>query len=149
MRWTKGEQNHDESVTADLRALNTSPSSGFNQMIELQTRNFNKLLEQQERNTQIMEKVLETQTIFPSESSQTRYQSRSLGRRERFSPRTSAMQCYNCRKFGHLSNQCPQKETIHPGISANLDTNRQPIVKIFYRERTLQRAIEQYQQSSS
>ena len=34
VRWTKGEQDHDESVTADFRALNTSLSLGFNQMIE-------------------------------------------------------------------------------------------------------------------
>ena len=33
VRRTKGEQDHDESVTADFRALNTSLSSGFNQMI--------------------------------------------------------------------------------------------------------------------
>ena len=39
------------------------------------------------------------------------------------------MQCYNCREFGHLSNQCPQKGTIQPGMSSNLDTNRQPVVK--------------------
>ena len=39
------------------------------------------------------------------------------------------MQCYNCREFGHSSNQCPQKGTIQPGISANLDTDRQPVVK--------------------
>ena len=51
VRWTKGEQDHDESVTADFRALNTSLSSGFNQMIEFQTRSFNKILEQHERHT--------------------------------------------------------------------------------------------------
>ena len=45
VRWTKSEQDHDESVTADFRALNTSLSSGFNQMIEFQTRSFNKMLE--------------------------------------------------------------------------------------------------------
>ena len=39
------------------------------------------------------------------------------------------MQCFNCREFGHLSNQCPQKGTIQPGISTNLDPDRQPIVK--------------------
>ena len=129
MRWTKGEQDHDESVTADLRELNTGLSSGFNQMIEFQTRRFNKMLEQQERHTQIMEKILETRTRFLSESSQPRFQSRSQGRPESFQPRTSAMQCYNCREFGHLSNQCPQKGIIQPGISANLNTERQPIVK--------------------
>ena len=36
VRWTKGEQDLDESVRADFRALNTSLSSGFNQMIEFQ-----------------------------------------------------------------------------------------------------------------
>ena len=125
----EGDQDHDDSVTADFRALNTSLSSGFNQMIEFQTRSFNKMLEQQERHTQIMEKILETQTRFLSESSQPRFQSRSPGRPEGFRPRTSAMQCYNCREFGHLSNQCPQKGKIQPGISANLETDRQPIVK--------------------
>ena len=129
VRWTKGEQDHDGSVTADFRALNTSLSSSFNQMIEFQTRSFNRMLEQQERHTQIMEKILETQTRFLSESSPPRFQSRSPGRPEGFRPRTSSMQCYYCRKFGHLSNQCPQKGTIQPGISANLDTDRQPIVK--------------------
>ena len=84
VRWTKGEQDHDESVTADIRALNTSLSSGFNQPIEFKIRRFNKLLEQQERHTQIMEKILETQTRFLSESSQPRFQSRSLGRQEGF-----------------------------------------------------------------
>ena len=69
VRWTKGDQDPDDSVTADFRALNTSLSSGFNQMIEFQTRSFNKMLEQQERHTQIMEKILETQTRFLSESS--------------------------------------------------------------------------------
>ena len=87
------------------------------------------MLEQQERHTQIMEKILENQTIFLSESSQPKFQSRSPGRPEGFRTRTSAMQCYNCRDFGHLSNQCPQNGTIQPGISANLDTDRQPIVK--------------------
>ena len=87
------------------------------------------MLEQQERHTQIMEKILETQARFLSESSQSRFQSTIPGRAEGFRPRTSAMQCYNCREFGHLSNQCPQKGTIQPGISANLDTDRQPIVK--------------------
>ena len=76
-----------------------------------------------------MEKVLETQTRFLSESSQPRFQSRSPGRPEGFRPRTPAMQCYNCREFGQLSNQCPQKGTIQPGISANLGTDRQSIVK--------------------
>ena len=98
-------------------------------MIEFQTRSFNKMLEQQERNTQIMETILETQTKILSDSSQSRFQSRSPGIPEGFRPRTSAMQCYNCREFGHLSNQCPQKGTMQPGISANLDTDRQPIVK--------------------
>ena len=129
MRWKKGEQDHDESVTADFRALNTSLSSGFNQIIEFQTRSFNKMLEQQERHTQIMEKILETQKRLISESSQPRFQSRSPGIPEGFRPRTSAMQYYNCREFGHFSNQCPQKGTIQPGISANLNTDRQPIVK--------------------
>ena len=73
-----------------------------------------------------MEKILETQTRFLETP---RFQSRSPGRPEGFRPRTSAMQCYNCREFGHLFNQCPQKGTIQPGISANLDTDRQPIVK--------------------
>ena len=45
VRWTKGEQDHDESVTADFRALNTSLSSGFNQMIEFQTGSCNKMLD--------------------------------------------------------------------------------------------------------
>ena len=129
VRWTKGEQDHDESVTADFRELNTSLSSGFNQMIGFQTRSLNKMLEQQERHTQIMEKIIEAQTRFLSESSQPRFQSRSPGRPEGFRPRTSEMQCYNCREFGHLSNQCSQKGTIQPGISKNLDTDRQPIVK--------------------
>ena len=129
VRWTKSEQDQDDSVTADFRALNTSLSSGFNQMIEFQTRSFNKMLEQQERHTQIMEKILETQTRFLSESSQPRFQSRSPGRPEGFRTRTPAMQCYNCREFGHLSSQCPQKGTIQPGTSTNLDTDRQPIVK--------------------
>ena len=53
VRWTKGEQYHDESVTADVRALNTSLSSGFNQMIEFQNRSFIKIIEQQELHTQI------------------------------------------------------------------------------------------------
>ena len=129
VRWTKGEQDHDESVTADSRALNTSLSLGFNQMIEFQTKSLNKMLEQQERQTQIMEKILETQTRFLSESSQTSFKSRSLGRPVGFRPRMSAMQCYNCREFGHLPNQCPQKGTKQLGISANLDTDRQTIVK--------------------
>ena len=77
MRWTKGEQDHDEPVTADFRALNTSLSSGFNQIIEIQTRSFNEMLEQQERHTHIMEKILETQARSLSESSQLRFQSRS------------------------------------------------------------------------
>ena len=98
-------------------------------MIEFQTRSFNKTLAQQERHTQIMEKILETQPRFLSESSQPRFQSRSPGRQEGLRLRTSAMQCYNCLEFGHLSNQCPQKGTIQPGIAANLDTDRQPIVK--------------------
>ena len=98
-------------------------------MIEFQTRSFNKMLEQQERHTQIMENILQTQTRFLSESSQPRFQRRSPRRREGFRPLTSAMQCYNCREFGHLSNQCPQKGTIQTGISANLNTDRQPIVK--------------------
>ena len=93
VRWTKSEQDHDESVTADFRALNTSLSSGFNQMIAFQTRSFNKMLEQQERHTQIMEKILETQTRFLSESSQPGFQSRSPGRPDGFRPRMSAMQC--------------------------------------------------------
>ena len=131
VRRRKGEKDHDESVTADFRALNISLSSGSNQMIKFQTRSLVKMLEQQERQTQIMEKILETQTKFLSESSQPRFQSRSPGRPEGFRPRTFAMQCYNCREFGHLSSQCPQKGTIQPGISANLDTNRQPIVKSF------------------
>ena len=76
-----------------------------------------------------MEKILETQTRCLSESSQPRFQSRSPGRPEGFRPRTPATQCYNCREFGHLSNQCPQKGTIQPGLPANLDTDRQPIVK--------------------
>ena len=68
VRWTKGEQDHDESVAADFRALNTSLSSGFSQMIEFQTRSFNKMLEQQERHTQIMEKILETkQDFYPNQ----------------------------------------------------------------------------------
>ena len=46
VRWTRAEQDHDESATADFRALNTSLSSGFNQMIEFQTRSFDKMLEQ-------------------------------------------------------------------------------------------------------
>ena len=129
VRWTKGEQDHDQSVTADFRAGNKSLSSGFNQMIEFQTRSFNKMLQQQKWHIQIMEKILETQTRFLSESSQPRFQSRSPGRPEGFRRRTSPMQCYNCREFGHLSNQCPQKGTIQTGISANLDTDRQPIVK--------------------
>ena len=129
LRCTKGEQDHDESVTADFRAFNTSLLSGFNQMIEFQIRSLNKMLEQQKRHTQIMEKILETPTRFLSESSQPRFQSRRPRRPDGFRPRTSAMQCYNCREFGHLSNQCPQKGTIQPGISANLDTDRQPIVK--------------------
>ena len=87
------------------------------------------MLEQQERLTQITEKFLQTQTRFLSETSQPRFQSRGTGRPEGVRPRTSAMQCYYCREFGHLSNQCPQKGTIQPGISANLDTDRQPIVK--------------------
>ena len=78
---------------------------------------------------QDMEKTLETKTSLLSESSQPRFQSRSLGRPEGFQPRTSAMQCYNCREFGHLSNQCLQKGTTQPGLSTNLDTDRQPIVK--------------------
>ena len=98
-------------------------------MFEFQTRSLNKMLEQQERHTQIMEKILETQTRFLSESSQPRFQSRSPGRLEGFRPRTSAMQCHNCREFGQLSNQCPQERTIQPGISTNLDTDRQPNVK--------------------
>ena len=81
VRCTKVEQDHDESVTAEFRALNTSLSSGSNQMIEVQTRSFNKVLEQQERHTQIMEKILETQTRVLSESSQPRFQSRSPTRR--------------------------------------------------------------------
>ena len=129
MRWTKSEQDNDESISADFRALNTSLSSGFYQMIEFQTRSFKKMREQQERHTQIMEKILETQTRPLSESSRPRFQSRSPGRQEGFRPRTSAMQCYNCHEFGHLSNQCPQKGTIQPGISANLDTDRQAIAK--------------------
>ena len=129
VRRTKGEQDHDESVTADFRALNISLSSGFNQMIEFQTRSFNRMLEQQERHIQIIEKILATQTRFLSESSQPRFQSRCPGRPEGFRPRTSAMQFYNCCESGHLSNQCPQKGTIQPGISANLDTDRQLIVK--------------------
>ena len=87
------------------------------------------MLELQEQHTQIMEKVLETQTRFLSESSQPRFQSRSSCRTDGFRPSTSAMQCYNCREFGRLSNQSPQKGTIQPGISTNLDTDRQPIVK--------------------
>ena len=134
--WTKGEQDHDESVTADIRALNASLSSGFNQMTEFQTRRFNRMLEQQKQHTQILEKILETQTKFLSESSQPRFQSRSPGRPEGFRRRTSAMQCYNCREFRHLSNQCPHKGTTQPGISTNVDTDRQPIVKAFYREWT-------------
>ena len=129
VKLTKGEQDHDESSTADVRALNTSLSSGFNQLIESQTRSPNKMLEQQERHTQIMEKILETQTRFLSESSQPRFQSRSPGIPEGFQSGTSAMQCYNCREFGHLSNQCPQKTRKQPGNSANLDSDRQPIVK--------------------
>ena len=104
-------------------------------MIGFQIRRFNKMLEQQERHTQIMEKSLETQSKFLSESSQPRFQSRSPRGPEGFRPRTSAMQCYNCRQFGHLSKQCPQKGTIQTCITANLDTDRQPIVKS-----TLQRA---------
>ena len=148
VRWTKSEQDHDESATADFRAFNTSLSSDFNQMTEFKTRSFNKMLEQQKQHTQIMEKILETQTRFLSESSQLRFQSRSPGRPEGFRPRTSAMQCYNCREFGHLSNQRPQKETIQPGISANLDTDRQPIVKNHFTE-SEPRTSEQYQQISS
>ena len=72
VRWTKGKKDHDESLTADFRALNTSLSSGFNQMIEFQTRSFKKMLEQEERHTEILEKIYETQTRFLSESSQPR-----------------------------------------------------------------------------
>ena len=129
VKWTKVEQDHEESATADFRALNTSLPSGFNQIIVFQTRSFNKMLEQQERHTQIMEKILETQTRFLSESSQPRFQSRSPGRPEGFQPTTSAMQRYNCQEFGHFLNQCPQTGTIQSGISANLDTDRQTIVK--------------------
>ena len=95
-----------------------------------------------------MEKILENQTKFLSESSQPRFQKRSPGRPEGFRPRTSGMQCYNCQDFGHLSNQCPQKGTIPTGISANLDTDRKPIVKCIFTESEL-RATEQYQPSSS
>ena len=87
------------------------------------------MLEQQERHTHIMENILETQTRFLSKSNQPRFQSRTPGRTEGFRRRTSAMQCYNCRKFGHLLNQCPQKGTIQPGISTKVDIDRQPIVK--------------------
>ena len=102
VRWTKSEQDHDESATADIRALKTSLSSGFHQMIKFQTRSVNRMLEQQKRHTQIMEKILETQTRFLSKSSQPRFQNRSPGRSEGFRPRSSAMHCYNCREFGHL-----------------------------------------------
>ena len=110
VRWTKGEQDHDESVTADFRALNTSLSSGFNKMIEFQTRSVNKMLEQQERHTQIMEKILETQTRFLPESSQPRFQSRSPGRLEGFRPRMSAMQCHNCGSLGNCQISVHRKE---------------------------------------
>ncbi|XP_075263321.1 uncharacterized protein LOC142354850 [Convolutriloba macropyga] len=112
-----------------LEAISKAESSPLRGRRNGHTRSFNKMLEQQERHTQIMEKILETQARFLSESSQSRFQSTIPGRAEGFRPRTSAMQCYNCREFGHLSNQCPQKGTIQPGISANLDTDRQPIVK--------------------
>ena len=124
VRWTKGEQEHDESATVDFRAINTSLSSFFNQMIDFETRSFNKMLEQQERNTQIMEKVLETQTRLLSESSQPRFQSKSPGRPEGFRPRTSAMQCYDCREFGHLSNQFHRKEQynrVYPQTCTPID----------------------------
>ena len=52
VRWTKGEQDHGESITADFRALNTSLSSGFNQIIDrVSDQKLNKMLEQQERHT--------------------------------------------------------------------------------------------------
>ena len=121
MRWKKGEQDHDESLTADFRALNTSLWSGFNQMIDFQTRSFNKMLKQQEQHTPITEKILESQTRFLFESSQSRFQSRSPGRPEGYGHLSD--------QYGHLSDQCPQKGTIQPGTSANLDTDRQPIVK--------------------
>ena len=119
--WTEGEQDHDESVTADFSALNTSLSSSFNKMIEFQTRSFNKMLEQQERHTQIKEKILETQTSCLSESSQPRFQSKSPGRPEGYRPRTSAMQCYNCREFRHLSNLDGQKHKALVDTGSNVN----------------------------
>ena len=46
VRRTQGEQDHDDSAAADFRAL--SLLSGFNQMIQFQTRSFNWMLEQQQ-----------------------------------------------------------------------------------------------------
>ena len=72
VRWTKSEQDHDESTTNDLRGLLTSMSSVFNQKIEFQTRSRDKMLEKQERHTQIGAKIFENYVRFLSESNQPR-----------------------------------------------------------------------------
>ena len=110
VRWTKSEQEQFEPTISDLRALDTSLATDFNQMIEFQTKSFNKMLEQQKRHTETMEKILETQTRLLTESTPSRLQSRSPGRQESFRPKTSTMQCYNCREFGHLPINALKKE---------------------------------------
>ena len=132
VRWTQGEDG-DCGRKADIRDLSTNLDISMSEIMDNQTRYFGKLLEQQERHTQIMERLLDTQNRFLTESLPPGRISRSPARVDR----NTNVQCYHCQDWGHFANKCPRKNESSKK-SNNAITDNQPVVKMI-----LQRAQRQ------
>ena len=65
------------------------------------------MLEQQERHTQIMERILDTQSRFLTVFAPAPKASRSPARADR----NSNVQCYHCQDWGHFASRCPKRST--------------------------------------
>ena len=133
VRWTQGDDDESGRKT-EIRDLSTNVGMGLSELMENQIRSFNKLLEQQERHTQIMERILDTESRFLTEFAPAPRTSRSPARVDR----NSIVQCYPCQDLGHFASRCPKRSTF-PRRQEDGNAETQPVVKMI-----LQRALWTY-----
>ena len=124
VRWTQGDDDESGRKT-EIRDLSTNVGMGLSDLMENQIRSFNKLLEQQERHTQIMERILVTQSRFLTEFAPAQRTSRSPARVDR----NSNVQCYHCQDWGHFASRCPKRSTASRRQEDG-SAETQPVVKM-------------------
>ena len=98
---------------------------GLRDLMENQIRSFNKLLEQQNPHTKIMEKILDTQSLFLTEIAPAPRASRRPARVDR----NRNVPWYLGQDWGHFASRCPKRSTT-PKRQQDRNVETQPVVKM-------------------